>query len=145
MIGGFLALGNGGSSGGGGLAPRDVTNLNVASGDGQLVLSWKDPADTVVDGKTICAWDGTIVVQKEGSAPTSEKDGTVILNTTTRDYYETRGFTVNNLQNDHEYYFGVFPYSTTGAYNTGENNRIRGTPKAHLIFGVRRLINARLL
>lgn len=112
----------GGSGGGMKLAgPTGVTLTNV---DEAVIIRWADPADIVIEGATQAAWAGTLVVRKVGSAPTSKTDGTIVVDSKTRDAYKETGFTDNGLTNGLTYYYGIFPYTTEKAYTYGTTKSI---------------------
>ncbi len=114
------------------VAPANVSGMSVAAaGNGKVTLKWTDPDDTTTDGIKTVAWGGSKVVWKQGSRPTSENDGTLVLNSTTKNAYQTTGLTISGLQNSVTYYFAVFPYGTDaygGAINIDAANAISGVP-----------------
>ena len=118
-------------SGGGGIAPSNVSDLKIKVGNQKLTITWNDPEDTIVDGQTLCTWKGTKLVQKAGTFPENAKDGTLLLDNQTRDKYKTSGFEITGLTNGETYYFALFPYSDTGATNLNTANRISGTPQSY--------------
>lgn len=118
-------------SGGGGIAPNNVSDINLKTGNTKLTITWSDPSDTIVDGQTLCTWKGTKLVQKAGTFPENAKDGTLLLDNQTRDKYKTNGFEITGLINGETYYFALFPYSDTGATNLNTANRISGTPQSY--------------
>lgn len=80
----------------------------------EVHLKWKDPVD-LEDYKPIpCAWEGTLIVRKEGSAPRSPWDGATvhIVNSTTRDEYLNTAYVDNTVAKNKIYYYGFFPYYT---------------------------------
>lgn len=115
-------------TGSGGVAPGNVSGINIASGNGNLKIKFTDPDDT--------AWAGTKVVMKAGSYPSNERDGTVILDNTTKNTYSANAFTQSGLTNGTKYYFGFFPYSADGAVNYNVANRGTGTPVAYRTMGI---------
>ena len=117
--------------GGGGIAPNNVSDLKMKVGNEKLTITWSDPADTIVEGQTLCTWKGTKLVQKVGSFPENPKDGTLLLDNQTRDKYKTNGFEITGLTNGETYYFALFPYADTGATNLNTANRISGTPQPY--------------
>lgn len=114
------------------IAPANVSGMSVAAaGNGKVVLKWTDPENTIQDGITTTVWGGSKVVYKKGSKPTSESDGTLVLNSTTKNAYKSTGLTISGLENGATYYFAVFPYGTDaygGAVNTNASNVISGVP-----------------
>ena len=119
-------------TGGGGIAPNNVSDLKIKVGNQKLTITWSDPEDTIVDGQTLCTWKGTKLVQKVGAFPENAKDGTLLLDNQTRDKYKTSGFEITGLTNGETYYFALFPYADTGATNLNTANRISGDQPAEL-------------
>lgn len=125
-------------TGGGGIAPNNVSNLSVKVGNGKLTLFWDDPEDTVIDGQTLCTWAGTKLVVKAGAYPDNVKDGTVLLDNKVRGAYSKSagtGFEFSGT-NGTTYYFKLFPYSDHGSVNLNEANNISETPQPFVVFGV---------
>lgn len=107
----------------------NVSNIAVTSGSEILQIKWTDPAATVVsDGVTLATWASTKVVYKTGSYPTNPDDGTLAINSTTRNAYSTSAYTISGLTNGTTYYIALFPISTDGAITTDATNRITGVP-----------------
>lgn len=122
------------------VAPANVSGMSVAaSGNGKVTLKWTDPDNTTQDGITTVAWGGSKVIYKKGSKPTNESDGTLVLNSTTKNAYKSTGLTISGLENGATYYFAVFPYGTDaygGAVNTNASNVISGVPNRLTIVNV---------
>ena len=122
------------------VAPANVSGMSVAAaGNGKVILKWTDPENTTQDGITTTAWGGSKVVYKKGSKPTSVDDGTLVLNSTTKNAYKSTGLTISGLENGATYYFAVFPYGTDaygGAVNTNASNVISGIPNRLTIANV---------
>lgn len=118
------AKGGGGSS----FAPKDVTNASITNGNGKVSISWTDPDDVTLEGITLSTWAGTKLVMNESNYPTNENDGTVVLDSKTRNQYQSTGYEVTGLTNNKIYYFALFPYSTDGIYNYSEAGRLLGKP-----------------
>ena len=105
-----------------------VTNITAKSGDGSIEISWTDPDDVIVDDITI-KWKSTKLVYKAGCYPTSATDGTVALENTERNKYQTSPFTISGLTNGTTYYFSFFTYTEEGVVNDDESQRASATPK----------------
>lgn len=118
-------------TGGGGIAPNNVSNASIKVGNGKLTLKWSDPGNTVVDGQLLCTWKGTKLVQKAGSFPENVKDGTLLLDNQVKDAYATNGFEINGLTNGTTYYFQLFPYSDKNAVNENIANRLSAAPQPY--------------
>lgn len=117
------------------ITPNPVTTGNVsalavaAQLNGRVQLTWTDPAATKVqDGVTLSTWASTKVVYKTGSYPTSPDDGTLVVNSTTRNAHASSPLEVTGLTNGTTYYFALFPISTEGAVNTSTTGRITAIP-----------------
>lgn len=110
------------------IAPADVSGISTSYGNAKINLKWTDPDDTVTDGITVSKWAGTKVVYKTGSYPTSPDDGTLAINSTTKNGYQNTALTISGLTNGTTYYIALFPYSSDGAVNTNASNRITATP-----------------
>lgn len=121
---GVLSAKGGGSS----FAPKEVTNASITNGNGKVSITWTDPDDVTLEGITLSTWAGTKLVMNESDYPTNENDGTVILDSTTKNQYQNTGYEVTGLTNNKMYYFALFPYSTDGIYNYSETGRLLGKP-----------------
>lgn len=89
----------------------EPTNVSLTNADESVVIMWTDPED--VDTSV---WKGTVVVRKEGSAPTDKSDGVIVVDSRTRNQYATSGYTDTGLTNGTEYFYGIFPYTTNETY-----------------------------
>lgn len=80
----------------------------------KVLLSWEDPPN-IVDWKPHpAAWEGTVVVRKEGSRPLSRWDGTTkIVNSTTRNQYISSGYEDTTAESGKKYFYAFMPYFTT--------------------------------
>lgn len=101
--------------------PGNVTSLSGTVGNQRIILKWTDP--------TTSSWVGTIIRVKTGSYPTDENDGTLVINSKTKNQYQTNGYTYSGLTNGTTYYFQAFPYTADGSTNRNTANRTTGTPK----------------
>lgn len=89
--------------------PSDV-ECKYDDGNMNVKFKWTDPADINTTEPEDCTWAGTIVVRKVGSRPIHEWDGTVIVDSTTRDAYKNTYLVDNTIEEDKQYYYGIFPY-----------------------------------
>lgn len=108
--------GGGGSSGS---YPYNVASFSASALDDSITLTWTDPDDS--------AWTGTMIRRKAEGYPTSETDGALVVNSTTRNQYSSAGFVDDNLEDGITYYYQAFPYSDEG-YCNNEENRVSATP-----------------
>ena len=117
----ILIKGNNGSSVGGGpskgFPPGDITNISVRSGTRCVLLNFSDPDSSIYNNITLSTWYSTIIVRKEASAPTSIKDGDIVLTNTTRNKYKNNYFVDNNVTVDKTYYYRFYTMSTDKVYN----------------------------
>ena len=100
-----------------GFPPGDVSNVVITNGYKTVKLRWSDPNNTVNNGTTLSTWSSTIIVRKEGSAPTSIKDGTVVLTNTTKNKYSSTPYTDSNVVVGKTYYYRFYTLSTDKVYN----------------------------
>lgn len=107
----------GSGSGGGGFELGNPSGIAFTNKDEEASIVWTDPDDVVVDGQTLARWAGTLVVRKVGSRPTSKTDGTIVIDSKTRDAYKTNGYSDTGLTNGTKYYYGIFPYTSQNVYN----------------------------
>lgn len=122
----------GGSGGGGGLALATVSNITTLTSSGKVYIKWTDPDDLVVAESTLASWGGTLLVRKAGSMPTSRRDGTVVIDSTTRNQYSNAYFCDSGLSDGTTYYYKFFPYTTTGTYTDSEDDEFSATPTAQV-------------
>lgn len=104
------------SGGGGGLYLDEPTEVNLTNTDEGAIIKWTDPDDVVIEGQTMAKWEGTVVVRKAGSAPTKKSDGVIVVDSTTKNQYQSEGFQDTGLTNGVTYYYGIFPYTTGKLY-----------------------------
>ena len=86
--------GGGGSSGD---YPYNVASFSASALDDSITLTWTDPADS--------AWAGTMIRRKTGGYPTSETDGVLVVNSTTKNQYASVGFVDDDLADGTTYYY----------------------------------------
>jgi hypothetical protein len=108
-----------GSGGGAGIEIGDVTNASISANHARVMLTWTDPENLVIEGVTLAKWAGTLVVRKEGSAPTNRNDGTLVIDSTSKNAYASTPFVDNGLTDGVTYYYRFFPYTTGSTYTTG--------------------------
>lgn len=114
----------------------NVSGLSITIGNGSITIKWKDPDNvTVTDSNgtviTIAKWKNTKLVRKIGSFPSSENDGIVLVNNTTKNNYQTSGFVDSSLTNGTTYYYMLFPISEEDVVTVDNANRISATPQAY--------------
>ena len=110
--------GIGGSSGSGkGFPIGNVLNLKINNGSKNATIYWSDPDDSIYNNIILSTWSSTIIVRKEGSAPTSIKDGIIILENTERNKYKETPYTDSNVEIGKTYYYRFYTVSTDKVYN----------------------------
>lgn len=105
------------SGGSGARIPLEApTNLVLTSRDASILIFWTDPVDkyTTPGGELVSEWAYSVVVRKQGSAPTSPYDGVEVVRTTTRNQYSVDPYTDSGLENEVTYYYAVYSYTTMG-------------------------------
>lgn len=118
----------GAGSGSGGPTLAAVSNITTQVSSEKIYVKWTDPDDLVVAGSTIATWGGTLLIRKAGSAPTSRRDGTIVLDSKTRNAYKDTYFCDSGLSNETKYYYKFFPYTTTNAYTDSPEDEFNATP-----------------
>lgn len=96
-------------------APGDVTNISTSADFTSITIRWTDPSDS--------NWAGTALMMKTGSYPADINDGTLVVDSTTRDQYSSTGYTITNLTAGTTYYFRLIPYTSDPVYNLNDTNR----------------------
>lgn len=108
----------------------NVTGLSVTvNSGGTLTVKWSDPTNITVTNGTLAEWGGTQLRYKLGTYPSSEVDGTLLVDNKTRDQYKTTGFTHTGLTNGVPVYYMLFPYTRTEAVTVDAANRISAIPQ----------------
>lgn len=111
----------------------DVSDVSIVADGTTITIAWTDPND-IMDGSTVVtAWAGTKVVRKAGSAPENVFDGTVVVDSKTKNQYASSGYEDANLA-EGTYYYRFFPYSENGVYTQGQYGS--GTARIQKIYGV---------
>lgn len=126
-----------GGSGGGGIGAQvgNVKDLTMQRGSGSLTLCWKDPDDMVFNGQKIAEWAGTKVIRKEGGAPQSIEDGSLIADSIVKNQYETEGLQDSDVVDGTVYNYALFPYTNENVYTLSDVNRISGEVYKDTIYG----------
>lgn len=114
------------------VTPKPINNPTIENANESVIIKWQDPENTVISGSTFSTWAGTKLVMNETGYPANPDDGTLVVDSTTRDKYKTTGYTVTGLTNGKKYYFALFPYSTDDVYNYDTGNRLLGEPEESL-------------
>lgn len=114
----------------GGIALASVTNVTTLTASGKVYVKWTDPEDIVVEGAPLATWGGTILVRKAGSAPTSRRDGTIVLDSKTRNQYQSTYFCDGSLTDGTEYFYKLFPYTISNTYTDSPGGAFSATPAA---------------
>lgn len=97
--------------------------LRIQKHGTEVTLQWQDPDNTIIDGLTLSSWDRTIIVRKQGSYPTDETDGDVILVNSDRNAYDLTGYVDELPDSENEYFYRAFPISVNGAVNLDPENK----------------------
>ncbi|MBR1868752.1 MAG: hypothetical protein IJ799_01650, partial [Bacteroidales bacterium] len=103
------------------IAVADVSGASISSIGTTARIMWSDPADTILNGVVLSRWGGTVLVRKEGSAPTSKDDGTRIIDNKTRNRYAAEAYEDTGLEYGKTYYYRFFPYTTAYRYTNGSS------------------------
>ena len=109
------------ASGGGsskGYPPGNINIIKKSGLNGSVSLRWSDPDNIVSGNQTLSTWSSTILVRKEGSAPKSPTDGTVVITNTTKNKYKDTDLVDSGLTNGKTYYYRFFTVNTDKVYNT---------------------------
>lgn len=107
--------------------PTDVTTKSL---DKKAEITWTDPVDKYATpgGESVAEWMKSVLVRKVDSEPISVNDGTIILQTTIRDQYQSSPYTDENLVNGTNYYYRAFAYSNYEVISNGSLSNI-ATPR----------------
>lgn len=115
-----------------GVAVGNVSNLVITKSPFGLNLTWSDPVD--IENAT---WEGTKVVMKAGAYPETINDGQLIYDNQQRDAFKNIPLKIESLTEGVEYYFMLFPYTTTGIVTINNDNRISGVVRGAIELGLR--------
>lgn len=107
---GVLSAKGGGSS----IKPKPVSDVSIVSTKSKVTIKWTDPTDIAVDGAVLSQWQKTVLMYKQGTVPpTSLNDGTIAVEETTRNQYQSTGYGIS-LADGYDYSFSLFAISTDG-------------------------------
>ena len=109
-----------------------ISNVSAVAGDSSISLKWTDPNDIVTDGIVTTKWNKTIVVYKTTGYPSDPNDGTVIIDSRTRNEYRTNPFIIPNLINGTTYFFRFFAYDTADNYDGVNAVTVQATPVEYI-------------
>lgn len=81
-----------------------------------IEVKWTDPVNKVASpgGELVSEWSYSVLVRKEGSAPTSPNDGVQLLTTKIRDQYKDSAYVDQDVTSGTTYYYAVYSYTTLG-------------------------------
>lgn len=103
----------------GGIEPSNMLAFSVAADGGVVKVTATLPADTIVNGQTLCTVEGAIIRRKTTGYPTDEFDGDLVANIKTSTTFADTGASATGT-----YYYAAFPYTTQGVYNRNKANRV---------------------
>ena len=108
----------------GGIEPSNMLNFLAssayiaASSTPRVNLDCTLPADTIINGQTLCTVSGAVIRRSTTGYPETEFDGTLFATiTTSGSIYDT------NVVLGTTYYYSAFPFTTQGVYNRNKANR----------------------
>ena len=96
-----------------GYAPNPATNLTAKGKNAKVELKWTDPNDRVVEGTNV-GWSYTRIVRKTGSYPTGPNDGTVVVQNSTKNQYQSTPYVDTGVVNNTTYYYAAYAFSDYG-------------------------------
>lgn len=103
-----------------GFPTEDINIISKSLVLNKLSIKYEDPSNSIENGTAISTWAGTILVMKSGSYPTSPTDGTVLINSTTRNEYKDSAYTCtisSSTISSSTIYFRFYTYNTDKVYN----------------------------
>lgn len=112
MNGKTNASGSGGSTGIS-IPLEAPTNLALSAEDSKISLTWTDPNDKYTEtyNELVSQWSYDSLVRKQGSAPTSINDGTLIAKITGKNQYQNIPYVDTGMENDKEWFYSVFAHN----------------------------------
>lgn len=103
----------------GGIEPSNMQNFTAVIEGEHVKITAQLPADTVINGQTLCTVEGAVIRRKTTDYPKDEFDGeevSVIKTSTT--------FVDSETSATGTYYYAAFPFTTQGVYNRNKANRV---------------------
>lgn len=115
--------------------PNPVTNLVAEPKSESVQLTWTDPEDLELVDSTVIKWAYTRIVRKIGSVPEDINDGTIVINNSIKNQYQTNPYIDDGLANGSTYYYVAFSVSETEGVNV-EGPSVSATPIPYKIMTV---------
>lgn len=119
----------------GGIAPMAVKHKEIQKVENGFALSWTDPDDSTYENNVYCTWGSTTIVRKLGSYPESVFDGTVVIESTSRNEYAETPY-IDEVDNTLDYKYRAFPRSINLVYSYDEFNKF-----GQWIYSLTRIMN----
>lgn len=119
----------------GGIEPSNMLVFQAASNyikstdTARIKITAKLPADTVVDGQTLCTVAGAVIRRSVEGFPEDEFSGDLIANIS-----EDATFYDLDVEIGTTYYYAAFPYTKQGVYNRNAANRASITARTYTYF-----------
>ena len=108
----------------GGIEPSNMLSFLASSAyipstnTPRISISITLPADTIINGQTLCTVAGAVIRRSTTGYPETEFDGTLVATVTANgSIYDT------NVVLSTTYYYSAFPFTTQGVYNRNKVNR----------------------
>lgn len=105
------------------------TDCSITPGDETIRITYTDPEDkyavpvgqTSSDGgsyQAVSKFNKSIIVRKEGSAPTNENDGMIVNTSLIRNQYKSNPFVDEGLTNYSEYFYSIYAVNNSGIFSS---------------------------
>ena len=114
--------------------PTDVS-AEYKENNNTIELKWTDPDDLTTLAPIACIWAGTVVVRSNKGLPRHIWDGTIIVDSTTKNQYSQTALVDNDIQKSVIYYYGIFPYYVTLDDSGNPIKCYRATKKFSIVAG----------
>ncbi|GKI16954.1 hypothetical protein CE91St44_34390 [Oscillospiraceae bacterium] len=103
----------------GGIEPSNMQNFTAVIEGEHVKITAQLPADTVINGQTLCTVEGAVIRRKTTDYPKDEFDGeeVAVIKTSTT-------FVDSSTSATGTYYYAAFPFTTQGVYNRNKVNRV---------------------